>query len=351
LRLFSASETVLFLASDTSFSRFQRRIVLGFKCVFARLQRHKIMATKRTHSAMDVVHPSRQAQVPGSARPSKKPRRMGPPVHKKQAHASSVNTIKKRIRDVKRRLERSQNLPATIRVENERALAAYEQELAAADEEKMRQKMIKKYHMVRFFGMPYFQGIILQCSHSAERQKATRQLKKLRRRLIEAQSEEEVTTIKGKMHIAEVDLSYTQYYPLYQRYVSLYPQRDADGSESGHQDEHVEDSTKKPPMWAEVEKRMVEGTLNQLRNGSSTTIPSQGKSRSSKLPAVKSKPGSVQSKLSGTSAKHSQDSTRLKESAKHPEHHSSDHGKRGTPKKTMEARNEDDESDGGFFEE
>jgi len=119
------------------------------------------MATKRPHSVMDVVHPSRQAQVPGSARPSKKPRRMQPPIFKKQTHASSVNAIKKRIRDVKRRLERSQNLPATIRVEDERALAAYEQELAAADGEKTRQKMIRKYHMVRFFGMLYFSGVML----------------------------------------------------------------------------------------------------------------------------------------------------------------------------------------------
>jgi hypothetical protein len=116
------------------------------------------MATKRPHSAMDVVHPSRQAQMPGSA---KKLRRMQPPIFNKQTHASSVNAIKKRIRDVKRRLERSQNLPATIRVEDERALAAHEQELAAADEEKTRQKMIKKYHMVRFFGMSYFSGAML----------------------------------------------------------------------------------------------------------------------------------------------------------------------------------------------
>lgn len=111
------------------------------------------MATKRTHAAMEGVHPSRQAQVPGSTKPSKKPRRAEQPIHKKQMHASSVNAIKKRIRDVKRRLERSDNLPATVRVEDERALAAYEQELAAADEEKARQKMIKRYHMVRFFGM------------------------------------------------------------------------------------------------------------------------------------------------------------------------------------------------------
>jgi hypothetical protein len=102
---------------------------------------------------MEEIHPSRQAQVPGSTKPKKKPRGMELQIHKNQAHSSSINAIKKRIRDVKRRLERSDNLPATIRVEDERALAAYEQELAAADEEKARQKMIKRYHMVRFFGM------------------------------------------------------------------------------------------------------------------------------------------------------------------------------------------------------
>jgi hypothetical protein len=109
---------------------------------------------------MEAIHPSRQSQVPGITRPSKKPRKADPPAYKKQAHTSSVNAIKKRIRDVKRRLERSQNLPATIRMEDERALAAYEQELTAADEEKTRQKMIKKYHMVRFFGKSYPQWSI-----------------------------------------------------------------------------------------------------------------------------------------------------------------------------------------------
>ena len=43
-------------------------------------------------------------------------------------------------------------MPPNVRVEDERALAGYEQELAAAEAEKIRQKMITKYHMVRFFG-------------------------------------------------------------------------------------------------------------------------------------------------------------------------------------------------------
>ena len=99
------------------------------------------------------VHESRQFQVPGSKpKPAKKPRNNEQPTYRKQAHASSVNAIKKRIRDVTRRLERADDLPANVRLDDERALAAYEQELAAAETEKNRQKMIKKYHMVRFFG-------------------------------------------------------------------------------------------------------------------------------------------------------------------------------------------------------
>jgi hypothetical protein len=37
-------------------------------------------------------------------------------------------------------------------MDNERALASYKLELADAMDEQRRQKMIKKYHMVRFFG-------------------------------------------------------------------------------------------------------------------------------------------------------------------------------------------------------
>ena len=115
------------------------------------------MAPKRKHpdsESQPTVHSSRQFQVYGKApKPTKKPRRSDPPTYKKQAHASSVNAIKKRIRGVTRRLERAEDLPADVRVDDERALAAYQQDLAAADAEKTRQKMIKKYHMVRFFGM------------------------------------------------------------------------------------------------------------------------------------------------------------------------------------------------------
>lgn len=121
------------------------------------------MSTKRKYDDQSddqpTIHASRQLQVPGSVpSASKKPRRIEPPP---KAHVSSVNRIKKRIRDTTRRL-RSEGLPADVRVEDERALAMYEQELAAAQAEKIRQKMISKYHMVRFFGEDFFHFCIYE---------------------------------------------------------------------------------------------------------------------------------------------------------------------------------------------
>jgi len=90
-------------------------------------------------------------------------------------------------------------------------------------------------------------------------------LKRLRKQLLEATSTEEVEKLKAKMHIAEVDINYTQNCPLSEVYVSLYPLRDGDEEVS------LDDSSRpKPPMWAEIERRMGEGTLNQLRNRVST---------------------------------------------------------------------------------
>jgi hypothetical protein len=142
------------------------------------------MAPKRKLSESEpeeVVHPSRQVQVYGdNPKPAKK-RKSESGSTKKQIHASSVNAIKKRIRDVSRKLERSQDLPANVRIENERALAAYQQELASAEAEKIRQKMIKKYHMVRFFGMQQithfiqFENVLTNSYRAAESYKATKE--------------------------------------------------------------------------------------------------------------------------------------------------------------------------------
>lgn len=71
---------------------------------------------------------------------------------KKEHKYPSVNELKKRIRDVKRLLNKA-DLPADARIVQERALSGYEKELEDELKRRDRSKMIKKYHFVRFLGM------------------------------------------------------------------------------------------------------------------------------------------------------------------------------------------------------
>lgn len=91
-------------------------------------------------------------------------------------------------------------------------------------------------------------------------------LKKLKKRLLETTSTDEVEQITKEMHIYEVDVNYAHYYPLNERYISLYPQR---GKEEEGQEAKAKalDPSKKPELWAEIERRMEEGTLKELRYG------------------------------------------------------------------------------------
>ena len=109
------------------------------------------MGTKRPHE--DGVHPSRRANVQSSqTRPFKRPRLDASREASSEVNTKSVNALKGKIRDLARLLERSERLPADVRIEKERALTGYKSELEKLDEEKRRKDIIGKYHMVRFFG-------------------------------------------------------------------------------------------------------------------------------------------------------------------------------------------------------
>ena len=106
------------------------------------------MGTK--HPFEDAVHPSRKSYINGS---SNKRQRSSP--YDNGAHPSfrSTNALKSKVRDLTRLLDHSKDLPANVRVEKERALVGYRADLEYAQDEKRRSDMIKRYHMVRFFGM------------------------------------------------------------------------------------------------------------------------------------------------------------------------------------------------------
>ncbi|KAH0552861.1 hypothetical protein GP486_006939 [Trichoglossum hirsutum] len=201
------------------------------------------MGAKRSHAQMiddgsSSVHHSRRSNI------SSLPRRKKRQARTEDAKPASVNPLKKRIRDLARLLERAEDMPADVRMDNERALAAHNQELAAAEAEKLKQKMARKYHMVKFF----------------ERQKATRRVKQLHRRL---SATTETASLRQQLHAAEVDLNYILHYPPDRKYVGLYPQRPkADDDHDDHNDNDNGGGGKgDPAIWREIERRMAAGTL------------------------------------------------------------------------------------------
>lgn len=88
--------------------------------------------------------------------PSRLPKRQRRDALSAAPSLPSITRIKGKLRDVKRTLERSKSLPADVRIEKERELAGYKIDLEQAESEKRKQQMIKKYHMVRFFGQSPF---------------------------------------------------------------------------------------------------------------------------------------------------------------------------------------------------
>lgn len=108
-------------------------------------------------------------------------------------------------------------------------------------------------------------------------------MKKLRKRILEADTTAEVESLNAQMHIAEVDLNYTQYCPLNEIYISLYPPKDLEKEVT---DESPEPAAK-PPIWYEVEAAMSTNTLSKLRNRAPINLPS---STSSSRPQSKAKP-------------------------------------------------------------
>lgn len=165
----------------------------------------------------------------------------------------SINALKAKIRSTERLLQRGNDLPADIRVEKERALASYKRDAEDLARVKGRSKIISKYHKVRFF----------------ERQRATRILRRLTKQLGSVQREdaryESLTTAVAD---AQIDLKYTMYFPLTEKYQSLYIERKNEDLDSPSLAKHdTGQRAERPPMWKIVKQCTEEDTLESLREG------------------------------------------------------------------------------------
>lgn len=173
---------------------------------------------------------------------------------------------------------------------------------------------------------------------AADRQKATRVMKRLKKELAAAEDDDEKSALQKKLHNAEVDVNYAISYPLMKPYSSLYPKSKKSNPKTAETDDSDEAKSKPEEVdgpkgdvvvWNMVEQAMEEGTLETLRNSKSREeIPG--------APPKKSKPAKTKTKTA----------------------------KDALPKKTYAplvvpanrrearaaAREAEEDSDGGFFE-
>lgn len=95
----------------------------------------------------------------------------------------------------------------------------------------------------------------------AERQKAERLRKQLKKRLDVATEPEEKAQLEEDLHRAEVDCNYTRYFPFMERYIALYAagksKEDAGEEPLAKRAVHSE----RPPVWEEIEEAMVQGQM------------------------------------------------------------------------------------------
>ncbi|KKZ58454.1 rRNA-processing protein EFG1 [[Emmonsia] crescens] len=265
------------------------------------------------------------------------------PFRSRDLDLPSAGELKNKIRDIKRLLKRADHLPADVKIEKERALVGYERDLEIVESRKNRAAMIQKYHFVRFL----------------ERKAATRQLKKLLRQkkaLIESNpnpNKEELDSLEKQIYLTEVDLNYAIFCPLTEKYISLYPnqRRDKQAPEPDSKESNIirNNSGEKPPLWYTVEQSMKDDTLELLREGKlGIGISGQQKTANSESLAVLGRKNeTVVNEPSLTTEadikKH------RKKNEKEKQHDMKNEVSKNS--RTDGNSNNDDDSDGGFFEE
>ncbi|KAF3921058.1 hypothetical protein AA313_de0203930 [Arthrobotrys entomopaga] len=229
------------------------------------------------------IHPSRLPNIPLP----KKKKRLKPPKPQPASTSLTRAQLRKKIRDLTRLLSSSSStsstskgkkqLPATARVDTERALAAYKLELSSQQQSSKITALQKRYHKVRFFerrkasrllSRLYKQKQTLsstttststpETNHKEENEEEKEAVKEREKDDVKApkqtqkDKEDDIKTLDEKIHQAEIDLNYIIHYPPLEKYISLYkPGTDTCTNQ------------KREKIRNDIERRMGEGTLEQ----------------------------------------------------------------------------------------
>ncbi|OBZ90690.1 rRNA-processing protein EFG1 [Choanephora cucurbitarum] len=142
--------------------------------------------------------------------------------------------IKKKVRDIKRMLNKSDKLPAQATTEAKRKLRALEFELGEKMIDEQERTKAAKYHKIKHF----------------ERKKVMRKLKQAKRALQENSDETKTAELQSKVDDVEIKLLYTTHFPKSLHYVSLFPN-------SNEQD--PTSSARREKMLNEIRKALLDG--------------------------------------------------------------------------------------------
>lgn len=123
------------------------------------------MAGKKDVAQQPQTHPDRQRFIQdgdssGQASQARHAKQLKQKAKKRKEMADQepvwsdkkIGEQKKRIRDLSRALEHKEKMPMTLRQVKERELEAVRSDLEEALRNKEKNRLIKQYHMVRFFG-------------------------------------------------------------------------------------------------------------------------------------------------------------------------------------------------------
>lgn len=135
----------------------------------------------------------------------------------------SASKIKKRIRDVKRTLDKGKHVSAQVITESKRRLRALEFELGEKTIDEFERGNATKYHRVKHF----------------ERKKAERKLKQAVKALNSETDESRKEALQEKVNDCQIKLYYVQHYPKTVHYVSLYVKENADDPKSSARREAI----------------------------------------------------------------------------------------------------------------
>lgn len=202
-----------------------------------------------------------------------------------------------------------------------------------------------------------------------ELRKAQRQYEKLKQQ--EKGDAESTAKLQQKIEHAQINVNYTIYYPLTEKYTSLYPQdkkrhvskasnesdiptTDDELQTSDNEDSATEqkqtnisnDHNEKPPMWHIVKKCMTEGTLDQLRDGR-LNIGFDGKP----IQSEDRPPTTTATNMDMDDHKIINDKGNEKKKEKGKKATTESKQNRGQKEANELGREDEGDSDGGFFEE